>query len=100
MQLVVDHAASFGGVDLLIVASGHSVQQINLAGGGGNSDVWCQIFADVLNVEARQVQNPIQANVRGGLPHRRVGRNRVKGCGGAGTIQASLRPHAGAAQGV
>ena len=35
---------------------GRSVQQINMAGGGGNSDVWCQIFADVLNVEVRQVQ--------------------------------------------
>ncbi|CAG0935436.1 xylulokinase [Thermoflexales bacterium] len=44
---------------------GRDVQQINLAGGGGNSDVWCQIFADVLNVEIRQVQDPIQANARG-----------------------------------
>jgi len=44
---------------------GRSVQQINLVGGGGNSDVWCQIFADVLNVEVRQVQDPIQANARG-----------------------------------
>ncbi len=41
------------------------MQQINLAGGGGNSDVWCQIFADVLGVEVRQVQDPIQANARG-----------------------------------
>jgi xylulokinase len=44
---------------------GRSVQQINLAGGGGNSNVWCQIFADVMNVEVRQVQEPIQANARG-----------------------------------
>jgi xylulokinase len=44
---------------------GRSVPQINLAGGGGNSDVWCQIFADVLNVEVRQVKDPIQANARG-----------------------------------
>jgi xylulokinase len=44
---------------------GRSVRQINLAGGGGNSDVWCQIFADVLDVEVRQVQDPIQANARG-----------------------------------
>ncbi len=44
---------------------GRSVQRINLVGGGGNSDVWCQIFADVLNVEVRQVQDPIQANARG-----------------------------------
>ncbi len=44
---------------------GRSVKHINLVGGGGNSDVWCQIFADVLNVEVRQVQDPIQANARG-----------------------------------
>jgi xylulokinase len=44
---------------------GRKVSAINLAGGGGNSDVWCQIFADVLNVEVRQVQDPIQANARG-----------------------------------
>jgi xylulokinase len=44
---------------------GQAVQQINLVGGGGSSDVWCQIFADVLNVEIRQVQDPIQANARG-----------------------------------
>jgi xylulokinase len=44
---------------------GRSVSQINLAGGGGNSDVWCQIFADVLNIEVRQVKDPIQVNARG-----------------------------------
>jgi xylulokinase len=44
---------------------GRSVPKMNLAGGGGNSDVWCQIFADVLNVEVRQVKDPIQANARG-----------------------------------
>ncbi|MFN8595630.1 MAG: FGGY-family carbohydrate kinase [Anaerolineae bacterium] len=44
---------------------GRRVEQINLVGGGGNSDVWCQIFADVLNVEVRQVKDPIQANARG-----------------------------------
>jgi len=44
---------------------GRQVDSINLVGGGGNSDVWCQILADVLNVEVRQVQDPIQANARG-----------------------------------
>lgn len=44
---------------------GRKVTQINLAGGGGSSDVWSQIFADVLNVEVRQVKDPIQANARG-----------------------------------
>ncbi|MCE1252208.1 MAG: FGGY-family carbohydrate kinase [Anaerolineae bacterium] len=45
--------------------TGRPVRQINLAGGGGNSDVWCQIFADVLNIPVRQVMDPIQANARG-----------------------------------
>ena len=44
---------------------GRRVESINIVGGGGNSDVWCQIFADVLNVEIRQVRDPIQANARG-----------------------------------
>jgi xylulokinase len=45
--------------------TGRKVERINLVGGGGNSDVWCQIFADVMDVEIRQVQDPIQANARG-----------------------------------
>jgi len=38
---------------------------LNFIGGGANSDVWCQIFADVLNRPIRQVQDPIEANARG-----------------------------------
>jgi xylulokinase len=44
---------------------GRSVRKIHLAGGGAGSDVWCQIFADVLGVEVLQVKDPIQANARG-----------------------------------
>jgi xylulokinase len=44
---------------------GKKTEQIRLVGGGGNSDVWCQIFADVMNVNICQVQDPIQANARG-----------------------------------
>jgi xylulokinase len=44
---------------------GRKVEWINLAGGGGQSSAWCQILADVLNVEVRQVRDPIQANARG-----------------------------------
>ncbi|MFX1339593.1 MAG: FGGY-family carbohydrate kinase, partial [Promethearchaeota archaeon] len=39
--------------------------EINIIGGGANSNVWCQIFADVLNRKIKQVENPIQANARG-----------------------------------
>lgn len=41
------------------------IATLNFIGGGANSEVWCQIFADVLNCEIRQVREPVQANVRG-----------------------------------
>ena len=44
---------------------GRPVKAINLVGGGGQSGVWSQIFADTLGVEVRQVRDPIQANARG-----------------------------------
>mgnify|MGYP006185784601 CR=1 FL=1 len=34
-------------------------------GGGGQSDVWSQIFADVLGITVHQPEQPIQANARG-----------------------------------
>jgi xylulokinase len=44
---------------------GRPVESIALVGGGGQSAVWSQIFADVLGVEIRRVKDPIQANARG-----------------------------------
>jgi xylulokinase len=38
---------------------------LNMIGGGANSDVWCQIHADVLNRTIRQVKDPMLANTRG-----------------------------------
>ncbi|MFX1415602.1 MAG: FGGY-family carbohydrate kinase [Promethearchaeota archaeon] len=38
---------------------------INIIGGGAQSDIWCQIYADVLNRTVRQVKDPIYANARG-----------------------------------
>jgi xylulokinase len=38
---------------------------VNLIGGGAQSDIWCQIYADVLNRTIRQVKDPIMANARG-----------------------------------
>ncbi|TFG27412.1 xylulose kinase, partial [Candidatus Thorarchaeota archaeon] len=38
---------------------------VNIIGGGAQSNVWCQIYADVLNRTIRQVKNPIMANARG-----------------------------------
>jgi xylulokinase len=44
---------------------GRQVQAMHIVGGGAQSEVWCQIFADVLNLEIRRVKDPIQANARG-----------------------------------
>ncbi len=41
------------------------LEAITLAGGGANSDVWCQIFADVMRRPIRQMADPIQVNVLG-----------------------------------
>jgi xylulokinase len=44
---------------------GRKVSVLNYVGGGAMSDIWCQIFADVLDLTIRQVRDPIQANTRG-----------------------------------
>ena len=38
---------------------------IRFIGGGARSDVWCQIFADVLGATIEQVADPVNANARG-----------------------------------
>ena len=37
----------------------------HLVGGGAISDLWCQIFADVLDRSIHQVRDPRQAPLRG-----------------------------------
>lgn len=44
---------------------GRKMQSLNMIGGGAKSALWCQIFADVLDSEIRQVKDPMQANARG-----------------------------------
>jgi len=41
------------------------VDQIHIVGGGAQSGIWCQIFADVMGVCIRQVEDPVYANARG-----------------------------------
>jgi xylulokinase len=38
---------------------------IHMVGGGANSDIWCQIHADVLDRTIKQIKDPILANARG-----------------------------------
>lgn len=38
---------------------------IRIVGGGARSDLWCQIFADVLDRRIHRVVDPVQANARG-----------------------------------
>jgi xylulokinase len=54
------------------------VNTIHIVGGGAQSDVWCQIFADVMDVEIKQVQDPIYANARGAAWIAAVGLGEIK----------------------
>jgi xylulokinase len=44
---------------------GKRLEQVTMVGGGATSNVWCQIFADILGIPVRQVKSPIQANAVG-----------------------------------
>ncbi len=57
---------------------GKKVDSINIVGGGAQSDVWCQIFADVINVEIKQVADPVYANARGAAWIGAVGIGEIK----------------------
>jgi xylulokinase len=54
------------------------ISTIHIVGGGAQSDVWCQIFADVMGVEIKQVQDPIYANARGAAWIAAVGLGKIK----------------------
>jgi xylulokinase len=41
------------------------VDQLNIIGGGAKSDIWCQIFADILNRKINRVSDPQQAGAKG-----------------------------------
>jgi xylulokinase len=57
---------------------GRKVETIHIVGGGAQSDVWCQIFSDVMDVEIKQVQDPIYANARGAAWIAAVGLGEIK----------------------
>jgi xylulokinase len=44
---------------------GRPFEYLNFIGGGANSNIWSQIFADVFDRKIRQVKDPIYSNARG-----------------------------------
>ncbi len=45
--------------------AGRKLDPLHAIGGGAQSDLWCQILADVLGRQIRRVHDPRQANARG-----------------------------------
>jgi xylulokinase len=45
--------------------AGQKLSPLRLVGGGAQSDLWCQIFADTFAREVHQVQSPMIAQLRG-----------------------------------
>lgn len=52
----------FGHVENFV---GKTIAELRFIGGGANSDLWCQIFADVLGREVARVDAPRSSNLRG-----------------------------------
>ncbi len=52
---------------------GRPLQRVTVVGGGARSDLWCQVLADVLDREVRQVVGPQLANSRGAAMQTLVG---------------------------
>ena len=44
---------------------GRRLDHLTIIGGGARSNAWCQIFADTLNLQIRQLADPIKANAMG-----------------------------------
>jgi xylulokinase len=63
-------------------------------GGGARSPLWCQIMADVLRREVRQIADPVDANVRGAalLAGLALGELRVEDIPSRVAVAASYRP--------
>lgn len=56
----------------------HPMNTLNFIGGGAKSDLWCQIFSNVMNRQIRRVKDPIEANSRGAAFIASVGLGRIE----------------------
>jgi xylulokinase len=44
---------------------GRKLNPLTIIGGGARSEVWCRMFADVIEREIRRARDPVQSNARG-----------------------------------
>lgn len=58
--------------------TGRAFESLRFIGGGAKSDIWCQIFADVLDRPIDQVADPLSANVRGAAFVAAIGLGRLR----------------------
>jgi xylulokinase len=74
---------------------GRRLEAINIAGGGAASDLWCQIYADVLGRPIRQVADPVQINARGAglLAAAALGHTPYAGLGGLVPVARTFTPN-------
>jgi xylulokinase len=70
------------------------LEPLAFVGGGARSALWCQIMADVLRREVRQIADPVDANVRGAalLAGLALGELRVEDIPGRVAVAAIYRP--------
>ncbi|MHB1710722.1 MAG: xylulokinase [Acidimicrobiales bacterium] len=76
--------------------AGRRFDSLAFIGGGASSELWCQIHADVLGREVRQVADPVLANVRGAalLTLLALGRVRVEQIPAMVEIRRTFTPDA------
>jgi xylulokinase len=70
------------------------LDHIHMVGGGANSNLWCQICADILNRPIHQVRDPVEANARGAgiLAAVALGYGRFEDIAGGVAIAATYQP--------
>ncbi|MHA1377777.1 MAG: xylulokinase [Candidatus Helarchaeota archaeon] len=49
------------GVEELLARNKGKVKEINIIGGGASSNIWCQIFADIMEKTINSIANPFEA---------------------------------------